>query len=144
MSRSADETGALARMTVVVIEDDADIRRMMERVLSTAGARVMTASSATQAKQLLDRHDFDACVLDLNLGDLGGQALIDHLNLDTSTVAGRVVVVTGSFAPKHPDRSGRAAFGYASVAKPFRPHDLVNALAGLERKEETAALAAAP
>jgi FixJ family two-component response regulator len=58
--------------TVIVVDDDASVRRSLERLLRAAGHRVETFASA---RELLDRHDSDrpdCLVLDVRMPGLTG------------------------------------------------------------------------
>jgi two-component system, OmpR family, response regulator len=65
--------------TVLVVEDD---DMLATRLCEYLGARAMTATpvdTLASARQLLKRHQFDAVVLDLNLGEHDGLALAREL-----------------------------------------------------------------
>jgi two-component system response regulator HydG len=53
--------------SVLVVDDDAALRRILERGLSTLGFRVRTAEDVAEVEPLLRAEDFDVVVTDLNL-----------------------------------------------------------------------------
>ena len=67
-----DHDGALA----LVIEDDADLTRILETLLSAHGIQVRTAPGATEAVRLLGIRRPDLIVLDLSLPDADGSELV--------------------------------------------------------------------
>ena len=60
------------RPRILVIDDDADIRTILEEVLSRAGMATIPAADGRQALRLLFGQRPDAIVLDLGLPDLDG------------------------------------------------------------------------
>jgi two-component system KDP operon response regulator KdpE len=67
-------TGAMFR--VLVVEDDADIRRLLRALLEAEGYRVVEADSAARALVESRSHQPDVVLVDLGLPDRDGQALI--------------------------------------------------------------------
>src|SRR5256886_17561802 len=53
--------------TILVVEDDAALRRVLERALVRQGYRVLTAASAETAYELLASEPADAVLLDVQL-----------------------------------------------------------------------------
>ncbi len=63
-------------MRILVVEDDAVLRDVMTRSLSEAGHRVDVAATAADARHLWSVQPFDAVLLDLNLPDGSGLAVL--------------------------------------------------------------------
>ncbi|MFP6627259.1 MAG: response regulator [Deltaproteobacteria bacterium] len=115
---------------VLVVDDDKDVRHMITTVLEAAGAGVTEASSSEEAMASLGKTAFDACVLDWNLAATTGESLLSSLKSGYPNLFARTVVVTGDlFSDGNDHESSR--FGRPVLAKPFRPHLLVEMLAGL-------------
>ena len=62
--------------SILVIDDEPQIRRLLEGTLSRAGYRVTEASSGRQARDALDETQPDVVLLDLGLPDRDGLELI--------------------------------------------------------------------
>ncbi|HYO77397.1 MAG TPA: PAS domain S-box protein, partial [Thermoanaerobaculia bacterium] len=60
----SDATYSIAGMRVLVVDDEVEMRKLITTVLRSAGASVVTASSAADAFALLSAHAFDALVSD--------------------------------------------------------------------------------
>jgi DNA-binding response OmpR family regulator len=103
----------------LIVEDDADLRRMFRTALTFAGFRVLEAGDGLHALQVLDRDPPDVVVLDLGLPLLSGQVVQKEIAAQAHMRHIRVVVVTGT--------SG--AHNELDVAcvlrKPVSPEDLV-------------------
>jgi two-component system OmpR family response regulator len=82
--------------TVLVIEDDDDLRRMFRTALAFAGFRVREAADGFQALRAVDVEAPDLILLDLALPLFDGAAVRQELALHPATQYIPVVVVTGS------------------------------------------------
>ena len=126
-------SSARPRLTgsVLVVEDDPDIRSMTSTILRVAGATVHDACSASEAMSWIDRSEFDAVVLDWNLAGETGVVLLESLRDRHPDLLRRSAVVTGDLMsfPGHHHEAER--FGCPVLAKPFRPRQLVETVAGI-------------
>jgi len=64
---------------VLVIDDDANIRRSLERVLRKAGYDVTSASNGTVGVGALDHDAFDVVITDLVMGEMDGMEVLKRL-----------------------------------------------------------------
>jgi CheY-like chemotaxis protein len=71
----------LQRPTILVIEDEADIARLLLMLLQGAGYRVLLAHSLA-AREILEREPVAAITLDLRLPDGNGVEFIQELHRD--------------------------------------------------------------
>ena len=62
--------------TVLVVEDDRDIRELVRRYLEREGHPVLTTGSGLEALRLLNASAVDIGVLDLGLPDLDGLEIL--------------------------------------------------------------------
>jgi CheY-like chemotaxis protein len=81
--------------TILIVEDDADLRRMFRTALTLAGYRVMEASNGLEALRVLDADPLPAVVLDLGLPIMSGQAVRQEIAAHAHTRDIPVIVVTG-------------------------------------------------
>jgi DNA-binding response OmpR family regulator len=88
--------GIAIRRTILVVEDDADLRRMFRSALALAGYDVREASDGTHALRLIDEDPPDLVVLDLMLPLLGGLEVQQEIASHAHTQRIPIVVVTGS------------------------------------------------
>jgi DNA-binding response OmpR family regulator len=116
--------------SVLVVEDDPDIRSMTSSILRVAGATVSDAASATEALSCLDTAAYDAVILDWNLAGETGGVLLEKLRDCRPDMLRRSVVVTGDLM-SIPGRHEAEQFGCPVLAKPFRPRQLVETVAGI-------------
>jgi PAS domain S-box-containing protein len=133
LSRTAAPTAATARTvsgneTVLLIEDDAAIRSLVERVLKQNGYHVFAAATPTEALAILEAeldHQPDAVITDLMLPEMSGQEVARRITHRNPGV--RIVFISGytrEDVSLVPADSGTSTF----LAKPFRPVELLHTL----------------
>lgn len=80
--------------TLMWVDDDQDILSLYQVVLESWGLRVMTASSVTQAKEVMKQHECPLIITDMHLTDGNGLELFKHFRKDQPTIAG--IIISGS------------------------------------------------
>jgi two-component system response regulator PilR (NtrC family) len=80
MMKAQERRGSGSRTTVLVVDDEADIRELLELSLIRMGLAVESAQSVAQARELLDAHDFDLCLTDMRLPDGDGLEVVRHVS----------------------------------------------------------------
>ena len=71
---------------VLVVDDEADIRDLMEMTLMKMGLRVETAVGVDDAKEKLENNDYSLVLTDMRMPDDSGLEVVQHINklmLDT-------------------------------------------------------------
>lgn len=105
--------------TVLVVEDERDIRELLRRYLVRAGLSVVTASTGAEALLELEEARPDLLLLDLGLPDIDGREILDR-----SAPGIPVIVLTARAGV--PDRiAGLRAGADDYVVKPFSPTEVV-------------------
>ena len=61
--------------TILIVDDEKKIRNMYTQLFSKEGFRVITASSAMDANDILVKEDVDVMLLDINMPEVDGSAL---------------------------------------------------------------------
>lgn len=72
-------------MKILVVEDDADIRRLLRDSLETEGYAVTTAAAGAEALAILGRREVALVVLDLGLPDMDGVDIVRRLRTTAAT-----------------------------------------------------------
>jgi two-component system response regulator GlrR len=81
---------------ILVVEDDPDLVFLYNTALTNSGFEVISADSARVAMAELDYDTFDLIILDLNMPDAHGTAVIDHLRRDARHESLPIVVITAN------------------------------------------------
>ena len=108
-------------MNILVIDDDASLRRTVRMSLEVLGHRAVEARDSTQALQLLGHRPFEMALLDLRLAQEQGLDLLPRL---LSLVPGLQVVIVTAYATIETavEAMRRGACDY--LPKPFTPDQL--------------------
>ena len=121
---ATDSGPAIAtRRTILVVDDEAEIRDTLTAILTGAEHRVVTASSGHEALERMAVESFDVILTDIRMPDLDGRGLYQELERRWPDEAGRVVFVTTdtltSSRREFVDASGRVV-----IEKPFLPAEV--------------------
>ena len=84
------------RRTILVVEDDEDLRRLFRTALALAGYDVIEAGDGIEALQRIDTGPPDLVVLDLVLPGMSGLVVQQELAAQALTREVPIVVITGS------------------------------------------------
>lgn len=110
---------------VLVVDDEAVVRRVASLLLETAGFQVVTAADGGEAMGAAADHDVDAVLLDVMLPGRGGGEVAADLRRVRPDLP--IVVSSG-----HDDETMAAEVGPLAnvrfVRKPYAADDLVDAL----------------
>ena len=82
--------------TVLVIEDEANIRNFTSRVLYLEGYRVLQAENGDEGFRLVRESQVDLIVLDLKLPGVDGRLVLEQLKNDPELSSIPIVVFTAS------------------------------------------------
>jgi len=85
----------VSERTVLVVDDDPSLRRVLERALERDGYRVLSAGSAETAYTLLEAQHPDALLLDIRLPTMSGLALYLAIIHRWPHLDGRIAIMTG-------------------------------------------------
>ena len=110
--------------TILIVEDEAALRRVLERVLVRAGYRVLAAASAETAYELLAAEPADAVLLDVQLPTMSGLALYLALIHRHPTLAGRIALMSVDAEAEHV-RAWLEHNPCTVLRKPFDVHQIV-------------------
>jgi CheY-like chemotaxis protein len=133
VSARAPAEPSLQGVRVLVVDDDADVRGMMETVLSERGAQVTSAASAGEALDSVTRETPDVLVSDLAMPEMDGYALLRELRGRSEFTWIPAAAVT-AYARAEDRRQALLAGFQMHVAKPIEPDELVAVVASLAKK----------
>jgi len=81
---------------ILVVDDHSTSQRLMSFILQQHGHQPVTAINGRHALERLAEQPFDLVITDLNMPELDGSALVEHMRSDTRYHKIPVVVLTGS------------------------------------------------
>jgi two-component system phosphate regulon response regulator OmpR len=130
---------ALAR--VLVADDEADLRALLQRYLSDQGCFVRTVDGGTALDKLLTRERFDVLVLDVMMPGEDGLAIFRRLRSQGETIP--IIMLTARGDPL--DRIIGLEMGADDyLPKPFTPRELLARIQALVRRQRMLGAHAGP
>jgi PAS domain S-box-containing protein len=118
--------------SVLLVDDDADTRQLLKRVLESHGAEVKTAASAAEALEMIAAGPPDALVADIGMPDEDGYSLMRKIRRLPSSRGGTVPALALTAYARPEDRVRALTAGFQQfVAKPVKPDELAAVVAEL-------------
>ena len=106
----------MLRTRILVVDDDPDLRGILQDRLTSRGYRVETAENGHDALTKLDQTDFDGVLLDYSMPGITGLTVLQHIRQHHPLLP--VVMMTGQTSSQVPAQA-RAAGARACLLKPF-------------------------
>ncbi len=120
----AQEPGPGHRPTVLVVEDEAAVRRLVRSILEGAGYRILEASNGREAlASLRGRDRADLLLTDVVMPDVTGPELVSHLSEFEHPVP---VLFMSGYADSQLLRRGVSEEAVSILHKPFTADELTN------------------
>ena len=116
-------------MQILIIDDEAHIRKTTAVTLETLGHDCEQASSSTEAISLMKKNSFDAAFLDLRLGAESGLDLIEKM-LSIEPKLAVILFTAYSSIDTAVEAMRRGAVDY--IAKPFTPEQIRQSIGRIE------------
>lgn len=119
--------------SVLVVDDEATSRALVEYILEASGHRVTAVDSAVAAAAAIDRHTPDVIVIDFEMPDMDGVELTRAIRADPRLTGVSIVMVTG----RHQVADKLAGLGAGVddyITKPFEPAELSARVHGVLRR----------
>lgn len=114
-------------LTALVIEDDDDVRRLLQIVLAQKGFTTTTASTGAEGVDAARSSNFDLISVDKGLPDMDGDDVVRRIR---ETFEGTVVIVSARTSDED-QADSYAAGADAYLTKPFRPRELAQSITTL-------------
>jgi hypothetical protein len=104
------------RPTVLIVDDDADVLRLLQSILSEGGYEVIAAKNADAATKAFERRKPDLLLTDVVMPGMSGPMLVDHLRGMAPDL--KVLFMSG-YDDRHVVQRYVVDKGFQMIAKPF-------------------------
>ncbi|KQQ86570.1 MHYT domain-containing protein [Massilia sp. Leaf139] len=122
-------TGALAGVTVLVVDDERDSLDIVHYVLADMAASIVTAASAYEALEMIDRLKPDLMVSDIGMPGMDGLELMRRVRASSKPQVATVRALALTAFSRREDRLRSLEAGFDEyLAKPVAPAELVRAV----------------
>jgi len=120
----SDQSAAqqLRPSSILVVDDEKDLRDEIAAFFSDNGMDVFIASSAEQGQELFASHTIDLVVTDLYMPGIGGRQLVTELRALNPGLP--IIVLTGHIGTVQHGIDQEVAGASCVLAKPVRPDDI--------------------
>jgi len=110
---------------ILIVDDDADIRLILNDALESAGYSCLQAENSFQALKEMEQYPIDLIITDLNMPGMDGLQLIETLlKRHDTTETFPFILITGELTQAVQQRA-REAGAIATLTKPFSSMKLV-------------------
>lgn len=127
------------KQIALIIDDEPDIRELLEITLIRMGLDTVSAKSITDAKKALSSRNFDICLTDMNLPDGNGIDLVGYIQENYPNTPVAMITAYGNVETAI---SALKAGAFDFISKPVdlkQLRDLVSAALDLSNKESNTA-----
>jgi two-component system cell cycle sensor histidine kinase/response regulator CckA len=111
--------------TILVVEDEPELTRIITRILSNAGYQVVAAPSGPIALELFRRHRCDAVVTDVIMPEMSGRRLVELLHQQRPDLP---ALYMSGYSNGLLGAAGGLDDGVTFIEKPFTADDILNKL----------------
>ncbi|GAB6141353.1 two-component system response regulator PilR [Methylosoma difficile] len=86
----------MKEQSALIVDDEPDIRELLEITLNRMGIQTLCAESVDQAKTLISQQSFDICLTDMRLPDGNGLELVDFMQTFSKPTPIAVITAHGN------------------------------------------------
>lgn len=127
--------------TILIVDDDPKLLKMLQRTLTYANLNVLTASNGLEALEQIDRHTPDLLILDWMMPKMDGLSLLQQIRDEKNNTL--VLMLTARDAIEN-RVEGLESGADDYLVKPFAPAELVARVHALLRRVRPEASATQP
>ncbi len=126
------------RTFALVVDDSITVRRVTQRLLERNGMRVLTAKDGVDAVSLLQEHQPDIILLDIEMPRMDGYEVAAHVRNDPRLKNIPIVMITSRVSEKH--RARAIELGVDDyLGKPYQESQLLDAIEPLVNRRRAVA-----
>lgn len=124
----------LAKLRVLLVDDEEDARDVVEFTLQQAGAKVIAAKSAIEALKAFSQSKIDVVVSDIGMPLMDGYMLIRQIRAMPVEQGGQVPAIALTAYAGEIDRQQAISNGFQQhISKPVEPEELIKAIVNLTK-----------
>ena len=113
-------------MIILVIDDEAQLRKIFQAMLAEAGHQVLTAESGRHALRLLQHQEVDLALVDIFMPEMDGLELIPCLR--KTRPACKIMAISGESGERDYLDTAKYLGAHATLKKPLTRQELLDAV----------------
>ncbi len=122
----------LSGLRVLLVDDEADSRELLNLVLASHGANITVAASAAEAFEKIKSAPFDIIISDIGMPEEDGFSLIGKIRMLPTEQNGSIPAIALTAYARPEDRVQALRSGFQMhIAKPVEPDELIVTVANL-------------
>jgi PAS domain S-box-containing protein len=134
--RVPDQVLNLGSLKILVVDDEADMRALMQVMLTSFSAQVQVVASAIAALKLLDTWQPDVLISDIGMPEMDGYMLLRQVRRLPPERGGQIpAIALTAYAGEYDQKQALAAGFQQHIPKPVEPEQLVKAIATLVKQQ---------
>jgi chemosensory pili system protein ChpA (sensor histidine kinase/response regulator) len=134
VARAAPRPEPPTQLTALVVDDSITMRRVTQRLLQRRGAKVHTARDGLDAITVLQEHNVDVILLDIEMPRMDGYQFATHVRNDPKLRHLPIIMITSRSGEKH--RAKAIEIGVNDyLSKPYQESQLIAAIGALVGRE---------
>ncbi len=111
---------------ILVVDDEARIRKSLSGLLQDNGYEVATVGSGSECLQIMSAQDFDLVILDIVMPEMSGTEVLEKIKEKYKDT--EVIIITG-YADKEKAIAAFRLNAYDFIEKPFESREILNTVA---------------
>jgi CheY-like chemotaxis protein len=121
----------MERRQILIVDDYPGARYLRSRILSEAGYEVLEASNGTEALAMARSVNPSLILLDVNLPDISGLEVCEHLKQDPVTANIPIIQITGAWLSDQDRQQGLSSGADAYLVEPIDDVTLLRSVVNL-------------
>ncbi|MBN2124075.1 MAG: sigma-54-dependent Fis family transcriptional regulator [Deltaproteobacteria bacterium] len=117
---------------VLIIDDEENMRHMLQVMLGRAGYRTESAPNGIEALEIMERADFDFILCDLKMPRMDGMTFLKACR---EKYPGKTCIMMSAFGTVETALEAMKIGAYDYVSKPFKPDEVLLTLKKAEERE---------
>jgi DNA-binding NtrC family response regulator len=119
--------GTDKKIRILIVDDESDLRNLLNHVLTQAGYEVVEAPGGEEALNILQRETFDIAFLDIQMPNINGIQVLKYLQKNSPST--KAIMLTGYAGLKNAMEAKQ--FGATDFIN--KPYNIEDILATVER-----------
>jgi len=117
---------------LLIIDDEENMRHMLSSLLKNCGYNVDVASDGYEGKKMIDKHQYDFILCDLNMPNMNGMEFLEFFG---KTIENTTIIVMSAYGTIDIAIEAMKLGAYDYISKPFKKDEVLLALKKAEERE---------